>query len=802
MAEETATLIAKGKWSEKTTWSNNKVPTAETNVRLPSGLIELKIQGAAAKCLSLVAEPGYTGTVLHETEITIGGSLESPSNIALKLISGMTFTSNSSIILKSSSGKTEKLYLGGREIGKRLEIAEGKGIFEEPFKGEEVEVLGTSVLNTNGQAVTVKKVSIGESATITLGTSAVTLEGTSGTVWKAENGSTVNAEASTIIVTNTGTEEKVFQGRTKKYGTLTIKGNNVVIEGNNTIETLNVETARATKSCKGTVSNVSEHFTVAGSEAEEANLSVGVELEGTGIVKGTIILSKVSGGGGTGIWEMSEKGTEIASPTATIYPVGLLLKNGEFQNLEKLTANGKAGELARIASTKNGTSGIFFWKKPATIILDYMRIKDNEIGGGVANCYAGAHSVLVSNDVGWKFAINIITAALKFVPSIPRTINQKIAAILKFEVSYEKLINHAIEAGLLFKAELGKLITYVRSAALGFSKELPSSVSHKVSSLLSFTGSIAKQQISLSITAKLPFVGSLNRSLITKLSSTLKFEGLAKKQISLSLSSKLPFVGSLSYPVTKTIGATLNFVGALRNFKIVHQISATLGLVVDKFLKSYTQPLSATLNFIGSVSRNNVTIPMKAALSFFFSGEFIKKYVKVFEATLGFAGSTGRSVLYKLTGFLPMVGSERRLIAVPILGKLSFSGFANKRFIVTLIASIKNSGELGRSVVYGILGSLKLTGGLLNAVTRPFTATLKFVGKTSKVAHEMILKGTLKLVSEQPYRFRYIFTRYVYEPDQVTLVEVDRNVSKFVPKDAGNQVGLVEYGPQGNLSFG
>lgn len=402
MATLTA-VAAGGKWGTAATWSPEQVPTAADDVVLASTSGSVTFTSPAA-CRSLEAS-AYTKTLTQQANLKIG-TTTSNGGLCIKLGAGMTWTrTTGEVELVSTSGTVEGITLAGVLAEQAVQFAinpsssSGKWQLEGAFnitfglllvkKGE---------LKTNGNTVTVQGFRIsGAESTVDLGASLIKLPATAGPQWSCESASTLVAGTSTIEITDTTVKAKTFAGGGKTYNIVTLSGNNIEVTGANTVATLKVNTARKTTTCKATLTAVSNHLVCT---EGEANLEVGVEVTGVGIPTGTVILKKIE----AKVWEMSANASEtIVTPeTVTIFPVGVLFKQGETQTVTgTFSTNGKATELARLATNESGKAATLKNGTGKAISVDWMRIKDIHATSTAA--YAGANSTDVSGNEGWKY---------------------------------------------------------------------------------------------------------------------------------------------------------------------------------------------------------------------------------------------------------------------------------------------------------------------------------------------------------------------------------------------------------------
>lgn len=109
-----------GNWNSGATWVGGVVPTAADDVVLNGSSGSVSITAAAA-CRSLDCT-GYTGTLTHGAfTLSIGDGTAGTGGVALKLVSGMTYTlanvSTSAIAFVSTSATRQTVDVGGKSVG-------------------------------------------------------------------------------------------------------------------------------------------------------------------------------------------------------------------------------------------------------------------------------------------------------------------------------------------------------------------------------------------------------------------------------------------------------------------------------------------------------------------------------------------------------------------------------------------------------------------------------------------------------------------------------------------------------------
>lgn len=438
---------AGGKWSETTAWEGGKVPGEADDVILGAGSGSITIE-AVASCRSLDCS-SYTKTLTINKKLSIG-TTTSNAGLCVKFGASMTLAGNGEVFFVSTSGTVEKITMGGKAFGGYVEFngVGGKWEFLDKFESTANErmFVHEGEVKTGGQEVVVGGLTLNTAgATIVLGKSIVKLKRTSGEVLRVVEGTWSMAEATFEVMGTGAAEKKVVGGSKLSCLVFVVAAQNVVMSGANTFGTLKVNTAAATKTCKATLTGASNHLVP--TEGEE-NLEAGVEVTGTAIPAGTVILKKIE----AKLWEMSANASEtVAVPEAvTIYSAGLLLAEGTTQTVTTaFTTNGKAGELARLASTVSGkfatltgTAGGFS--------VNFMRLKDSH--ANTAQWYAGTGSTNVSGNEGWLFTAAKYTQALAAA-------SKPTAALLRAIKRFEKAIFKP--TGLLGKLTARKLVTAV-----------------------------------------------------------------------------------------------------------------------------------------------------------------------------------------------------------------------------------------------------------------------------------------------------------------------------------------------------
>lgn len=220
------------------------VPTAADDVYLDanSGAVTVTIS-AVATCRNFDCT-GFTGTFAGTNGWTVSGNFT--------LVSGMTYTNTSTVTFDATSG-TQAITTAGHTIGGNFTFNGVGGTWQLQdhltiVTGKTL-TLTNGALDCNGKNVTVGNV-VSNNAnvrTFTITNSTITINNT-GSAWNLNNTTnlTFNSSGSTIIINDTTATAKNFAGGGKTYGTLTILGDNVIISGANTFDTININNAGLT----------------------------------------------------------------------------------------------------------------------------------------------------------------------------------------------------------------------------------------------------------------------------------------------------------------------------------------------------------------------------------------------------------------------------------------------------------------------------------------------------------------------------------------------------------------------------
>jgi hypothetical protein len=247
-----------GNWSAGATWVGGVAPTASDDAVLGASSGNVTIDTNVA-CRSLDCT-GYTGTLTHNAAATlsIGTSTPGTSNIALKLVAGMTYTTNnaSTSILQfvSTSATQQTVDMGGKSFASMVfNGAGGSWLLSSALTSAQSSsnslTLTAGSLDTNGQTITTGLFVSNNSNTrsLTLGSSTINLSSNGGVGWNfaTTTGLTFNAGTSNINFLNTNS---TFDGGGLTYYNATMKPNGasgITVNGANTFNNLTLDTGNS-----------------------------------------------------------------------------------------------------------------------------------------------------------------------------------------------------------------------------------------------------------------------------------------------------------------------------------------------------------------------------------------------------------------------------------------------------------------------------------------------------------------------------------------------------------------------------
>lgn len=366
MASKFAVLIG-GNWNTDATWSTTSggipdttKPTAADDVFLDANSGAVAINGASV-CRSINCT-GYTGVLTHNSSsvLSIGDSTTGAGNIALKLVSGMTYTlgsvNTSTLAFVSTSSTQQTIDFGGKSCGSAVWTGNGGNWqLSSAFTAASTNTISAytaitgAVLDFNNQNITCFGFSStpSQARTLSIGSSAISISGTAASVWNINSGITLTAN--TAAFTLTGASPTFAGGAGLSYGgSLTFSGNTTPVWASGNVTS---------------VTRTGGAFNVGGDV--------------------TCTTLTYQGEAAARIFTISA-GKTITMPSGSGWLV-----------------NGSSGKLISIVSGTPG-SQTFLVVAGGTVSSDYLSLTDSWASGG-SRFFAGANSTNVSNNSGWVF---------------------------------------------------------------------------------------------------------------------------------------------------------------------------------------------------------------------------------------------------------------------------------------------------------------------------------------------------------------------------------------------------------------
>lgn len=354
-----ATIVAAaggGNWDASTTstWVGGVIPTAADDVQLKSTSGNVTIN-ANVVCRSLDCT-GYTGTLNHTGafSISIGDGTAGLSNIALKIVSGMTYTifSNTSAInFISTSSTVQTVDYAAKTVGPQtFNGTGGKWQLQSNFT---VNALTSVTLTAGTLDVNGKSISCGVFSTTGTGVRTLTLGAATITTTLTTGGVTAGATPSNLTIT-ANTASFLLNGPSSNFSLGNLNWNGVSVTyaggGNMTI---------APGGSSATVANL----TVTGTAAKTDNLSFSNPLTVTSAVafNGNSATNRL----------LIKSNTRGTSRTITIGGSGTLKTGSSNVDFMDITATGGAANelnlsaITGLSGDCGGNSGMTF-TTPAT----------------------------------------------------------------------------------------------------------------------------------------------------------------------------------------------------------------------------------------------------------------------------------------------------------------------------------------------------------------------------------------------------------------------------------------------------
>lgn len=252
-----------GDWNTGSSWVGGVAPTAADDAQITAASGNMSI-GSGAVCRSADFST-YTGTLSGTGTLTIGDATAGLSNIALKLVAGMTVSGPPAFTFISTSATVQTVDFAGKTTGNVTFNATSNGSWQytggHTVGAAVVVTLTKGTLNLNGQTVNwgLFNSSNSNTRTLTTGAATINITGVSNTAWETgtTTGFTLNTTGSVINISGGSGAGLSCGGKTLETVRMTGSGFNV-ISGSATFGTFE-RTGTAATDC---VLSLSGSFTV------------------------------------------------------------------------------------------------------------------------------------------------------------------------------------------------------------------------------------------------------------------------------------------------------------------------------------------------------------------------------------------------------------------------------------------------------------------------------------------------------------------------------------------------------------
>lgn len=219
-----ATIVAAvggGDWNTGASWVGSAAPTAADDAQVTSASGNMAIgAGAVARGADFTT---YTGTLSGTNTLNLGDGTAALSNIALKLVAGMTLSGPPNFGFISNSATVQTVDFAGKTTA-FVTFNSTSGSWQ--YTGAHTANTASTVtltkgtLDVNGQTVSWGLFSSTNTNTrvLTLGASNITITGAGGTVWNCNNVTGLTLTANTANIILSGATAAFSGGSGKTYG--------------------------------------------------------------------------------------------------------------------------------------------------------------------------------------------------------------------------------------------------------------------------------------------------------------------------------------------------------------------------------------------------------------------------------------------------------------------------------------------------------------------------------------------------------------------------------------------------------
>lgn len=241
-----------GDWNTGASWVGGVAPTAADDALVTSASGNMSV-GTGAVCRSANFNT-FAGTLSGTGTLTIGDGTAGLSNIALKLVSGMTVSGAPAFTFVSTSATVQTVDFAGKSVAHIIFNATSNGSWQ--LTGALSQVFAASMatnlnltkgsLDFNGQAVNINGLVSNNNnvRSLTFGTGCTVSLASNGSIWNITDGTNLTVVSSNEVITSPNNNACTFIGGGKTYYSLVRNSPNstvaFTVSGANTFTNLTI----------------------------------------------------------------------------------------------------------------------------------------------------------------------------------------------------------------------------------------------------------------------------------------------------------------------------------------------------------------------------------------------------------------------------------------------------------------------------------------------------------------------------------------------------------------------------------
>lgn len=378
-----------GDWNTGSSWVGGIAPTAADDAQVPATAGNMSI-GTGAVCRSADFST-YTGILSGTGTLTIGDATAGLSNIALKLVAGMTVSGPPVFSFVSTSATTQSVNFAGKTTGNVTFNGTG-GSWQ--YTGSHVTGSSSQVtltrgsLDINGQTCSWGVFDSANSNTrsLTLGAAAITILN-GGNAWVTSTTTNLTFSGASSTITLSGSSA-TFNGGGLTYGTVVFSGSGTAVIGSasNTFGTLTV-TGPASKTV---ILQISANQTVTGN----------LNLNGNSSINRVLIQSSTVGTTRT----LTTAGATVAATNADFMDITLSVSKDFSGQTDIGDAGGNSGITFPASATQTYTGGTGNWSDVTKWTSRVPLPQDDVLMSGVTGGTITADMPRMGRSINWTGA--------------------------------------------------------------------------------------------------------------------------------------------------------------------------------------------------------------------------------------------------------------------------------------------------------------------------------------------------------------------------------------------------------------